>query len=1014
MENTLDKDAVNFARLLDAFPTPYMVLKANAPIFTIVAASDAYLSVTQTKREEIKSKPLFEVFPDNPKDNSATGVSDLHTSLNQVIQNGTQDMMGVQRYDVPVGDGSDKFIEKYWSVINTPVFNDKGVVEYIVHRAEDVTEFMLLQKKAEEKEDDQPHNWQLEAEVLRSSYEVKAANRNIKIANEELKIRKKELLQLNERLKEVDRAKTEFFSNISHEFRTPLTLMLGPIEEVLNDSSSSKSVIRNIEVAHRNSVRLLKLVNTLLDFSRLEAGRLQAAFQPTDLAKLTKQLAFHFDSVIEKSGIKLLIRCETLPEPIYVDRDSYEKIVLNLISNAFKHTFKGEIEVNLKWRDNGAILTVRDTGIGIETDQLTKIFERFHRVANAKSRTYEGSGIGLSLVKELVELHHGIINVTSILNEGSVFSVYFPAGKEHLCAEQIGRANPLEVEEQQTLAYTQEAKSWLGNDFVNNKSNHLVSTDKTSEQPRQKILLADDNIDMRNYICTLLDPYYDVTAVTNGLEALKVAKENKPDLILSDVMMPQMTGIELVNQLREDPTLQLIPTILLSARAGEEAKIEGLETGADDYLIKPFKAIELLTRIKTNLRMQKVRFESQEALRKSEEKYQLLYEWEHKIREAIQVLQHNLTEDEVFTKAIQQIGQHLDLEQCYAVVFNENGEPLPVKFEYRKDPKQPSLIGAISEHQHFWQKEFQHSGADENIQKDRYSIFTIHYNQERLGAFVLHQKRAFSQEESIFLSTLIEQLRISLYQAKITAYMERASKLKNQFISNMSHELRTPLNAIIGYSEMILQGMVPSEQAKLKYIGNISISGKHLLALINDILDLSKIEAGKFLLNVREIMLQNFIEELQNILKDLAEKNQVSLKFSIPADLDAIYVDPVRLKQILINLVNNAIKFNRKNGTVHVAVEKSSDGQWSKWKVIDTGIGIPQEKIDDLFTEFYQVDNSSSRAYEGTGLGLALTKKLIQLHGGEITVDSKENIGSTFTFKLPLGDSDEKRNNTDS
>lgn len=1013
MGNTLDKDAVNFAHLLDAFPTPYMVLKANAPTFTIVAASDVYLTVTQTKRIEIIGKPLFEVFPDNPKDILATGVSDLHTSLNQAIHNGTQDVMGVQRYDVPEGNGSDKFIIKYWSVSNTPVFGEEGQVEYIVHRAEDVTDFMLLQQKSEaiETRDQKSSNWQLEAEVLRSSREVKEANRKIKIANEELELRKKELLQLNERLKELDRVKTEFFSNISHEFRTPLTLMLGPLEEVLNDPHASVTIKNSIEVAERNALRLLKLVNSLLDFSRFEVGRVEAIFKPTDIAKFTSELASQFYSIIHKAGIKYVIDCKSLPEQIYVDRDSYEKIVLNLISNAFKHTFKGEIQVSVKWLGKGMKLIVRDTGIGIAHDQVSQIFERFHRVSNAKSRTYEGSGIGLSLVKELVKLHQGEIKVDSVLDEGSTFSVYLPAGKEHLPSEQIGKANNSKIELKQAQWYKQETTSWLQNKYTEETSEELT---EHFSQERKKILLADDNNDMRNYILSILEPFFDVTAVTDGMEAITAAMKLKPDLILSDVMMPQMNGFELVKQLRQDPELQLIPIILLSARAGEVAKIEGLETGADDYLIKPFNAIELLARIKTNFRMQKIRFDSQEALRKSEEKYHHLYECELKLREAIQVLKNNLTEGEVLSKAIQQIGKNLDIEHCYAVTFNDKGESLPIEHEYQKDPESTSMLGFISEHQGFWNQQLQHSAEDENLLKDGYGIFTIHYNKERLGAFVLNQKRPWSQEELMFLSTLMEQIGISLYQAKITAYMERASKLKNQFISNMSHELRTPLNAIIGYSEMILQGMVPSDEAKLKYIGNISIAGKHLLALINDILDLSKIEAGKLALNVREIMLQKFIGELQDILKELAEKNQVSLKFSMPADLEAIHVDPVRLKQILINLVNNAIKFNRKNGMVHVEIEKSGDGQWSNWKVIDTGIGIPPEKMDELFTEFFQVDNSSSRAYEGTGLGLALTKRLIQLHGGEITVDSIENVGSTFTFKLPLGDIDEKRNHTDS
>lgn len=263
-------------------------------------------------------------------------------------------------------------------------------------------------------------------------------------------------------LVEVDEAKTAFFSNISHEFRTPLTLLLGPLEEILSSSKEEELRIKRepLQAAYRNGIRLLKLVNTLLDFSRVEAGRIEASYEPTDLATFTTELASLFRSAIERAGLKLILKIPSLSEPIYVDREMWEKIVLNLLSNAFKFTLNGEIEVSL-WENIKAVeFKVRDTGTGISEENLTKVFERFHRVQGAKSRSHEGSGIGLALTKELVKLHHGSISVKSSLDEGSVFTVTIPKGKTHLPSEKIRASRTLESKELAAKAFTEEISLW--------------------------------------------------------------------------------------------------------------------------------------------------------------------------------------------------------------------------------------------------------------------------------------------------------------------------------------------------------------------------------------------------------------------------------------------------------------------------------------------------------------------------------------------------------------------------
>jgi signal transduction histidine kinase/DNA-binding NarL/FixJ family response regulator len=384
-----------------------------------------------------------------------------------------------------------------------------------------------------------------------------------------------------EALAEIDRAKTAFFSNVSHEFRTPLTLMLGPLQDLLARSQThlTPTAKEQLELANRNGARLLRLVNTLLDFSRIEAGRVQAIYQATDLAAFTSELASVFRSATEKAGLQLEVNCPPLEEPVYVDRDMWEKIVLNLISNAFKFTFDGEIAVSIDRVRDSAELRVRDTGVGIPPEEIPRLFERFHRVPTARSRTHEGTGIGLALVQELVKLHSGSIRVESTVEKGSTFIVSIPFGKEHLASNQLGHTRGLTSTAIGAKPFVEEALRWLPaasgeeDEIIENHDLLPVSRAAASENgPRPRILVADDNADMRQYLSRLLTEHYDVEAVPDGHAALQAARERPPSLILSDVMMPVMDGFVLLAAVRADGRLQRTPVILLSARAGDESR----------------------------------------------------------------------------------------------------------------------------------------------------------------------------------------------------------------------------------------------------------------------------------------------------------------------------------------------------------------------------------------------------------------------------------------------------------
>jgi len=433
-------------------------------------------------------------------------------------------------------------------------------------------------------------------------------------------------------LAELDRAKTAFFSNVSHEFRTPLTLMLGPLDELLAKPEGQVTTENRelLTIMRRNGQRLLKLVNTLLDFSRIEAGRVQAVYEPVDLAAYTAELASVFRSAIQKAGIRFIIDCPPFSEPVFIDRDMWEKIALNLISNAFKYTPQGEISVSLQTNNGSAVLSVRDTGTGIPETELPNLFNRFHRVEGARGRTQEGTGIGLALVQELAKLHGGTVGVESVYGKGSTFTVTIPLGKAHLPFERIGACRTIESTAFGASPFLEEALRWLpdalpkdGEEFIENDSQILLHT-PTVDKTRAKIVLADDNADMRDYVRRLLMSEYEVIAVADGQQALQAMVEHKPDLVLTDVMMPNLDGFGLLTALRENPETASIPVIMLSARAGEESRVEGLEAGADDYLIKPFSAREMLARIGGALALAKVRGEAAGVLRESEKRLRQL------------------------------------------------------------------------------------------------------------------------------------------------------------------------------------------------------------------------------------------------------------------------------------------------------------------------------------------------------------------------------------------------------
>jgi signal transduction histidine kinase/DNA-binding response OmpR family regulator len=513
-----------------------------------------------------------------------------------------------------------------------------------------------------------------------------------------------------EKLRELDEAKSRFFANISHEFRTPLTLILGPVEKMLA-RAAEKEAKQDLSMIQRNARRLLQLINQLLDLSKLETGRMKLQAKAEDVKSLLKALVLSFASLAERK--KITLKYDEPDEAIiaYLDRDKFEKIVANLLSNAFKFTPEGgkisvqlsvnsnQLSANRDWLElvtgHWLLITVKDTGIGMPADQLTHIFDRFYQVDNSHTREHapldgesqgkralidamyptghEGTGIGLALAKELVELHGGKILVESELLEGSVFTVLLPLGRAHLREEEIvesGDQLPVSsdqlpvISDQLPVISEQHRASSIEDQAT---SNEQLATDtpqrKTGKNPF--ILLIDDNSDVRRYIRSHFDRDYHIIEAVDGAEGLQKASEKMPDLIISDVMMPKMDGIELCRQVKTDELTSHIPVILLTAKATGESKVEGLETGADDYITKPFDARELQVRAKNLIeqrRKLRERFRREMTLQPREVTVNSMDE--QFLQRALDIVEKHLSDSEfgveTFSKQIGMSRQHLN------------------------------------------------------------------------------------------------------------------------------------------------------------------------------------------------------------------------------------------------------------------------------------------------------------------------------------------------------------------
>ena len=625
-----------------------------------------------------------------------------------------------------------------------------------------------------------------------------------------------------EALAEIDRAKTAFFSNVSHEFRTPLTLMLGPQEEALR-STTGRLEGEELRAVHRNTLRLLKLVNSLLDFSRLEAGRAQAAYEPVDIAALTTDLASAFRSAIERGGVKFEVSCSPVAEPVYVDRDMWEKIVLNLLSNAFKFTLEGAIKVSLRSpasQPKRFTLTIEDTGSGIPAAELPRIFERFHRIEGSRARTHEGSGIGLALVHDLVHLHGGIIDLTSEVGRGTAFVVSIPTGRDHLPPERVKPGPTLGAPTSGAPMFVVEALRWLPEDDSAAPTSPEPSPApgaSTTAGSARRILVADDNRDMRDYLRRLLEPLFSVETAADGVEALRAARARRPAVIVTDVMMPNLDGFGLLSTIRKDPALREIPVIMLSARAGDESRVEGLQIGANDYLVKPFSGRELTARIETQLALADLR-------EKSEQERDRLFALLDGAPFSLTVYEGPAHQIVVENAVARRHVVHPEADAS-----SEHGAPAT---ELRAAVEDVFRTGETTTSVEVPFLEI----ADDGSREERFFTTTLQALRDEQGLISGVIAAGFDVTEQVHARQLIE--RAQEEREKLLAQVEEASRAKDEFLAMLGHELRNPLAPIL--TALQVMGMRGSGVFQ-KERAIIDRQVRHMVGLVEDLLEVSRI-----------------------------------------------------------------------------------------------------------------------------------------------------------------------------
>ncbi len=905
-------------------------------------------------------------------------------------------------------------------------------------------------------------------------------------AQDELKRRADELDLANRRLVEAEKLKDEFFANVSHELRTPLTLILSPVESLLTGdrfAAMTEEEQAALRTVHNNATRLLQMVTGILDFSKAEAKRIDVQPQPTDIGALTRTVLSDFGPLVHQKKLHAELALEPALPTLGVDRYLFERILFNLISNAVKFTpEEGQVDVRLGYEDGQVRLIVKDTGIGIAPEDMGLLFEKFRQVEGSSNRRFEGTGLGLALVKQFAELLGGNVWVQSRLGEGSTFTVAFPAEKAALTPEESAADESFQ-------------RTRIQQHAVKNRE-VLQRAEKHSDLPR--VLVAEDNPELGFYVLDLLNKTCQTRLAADGNEALQLAQDWKPDLLISDIMMPGIDGFELCRRIKDDPQTASLPVVLVTALANRQSLLRGWEAGADEYLFKPFHPVELVTRVRSLLASSKNRLEREQAVRRSEAWYhhmfsesvlpQAVHSERGQIRDVNQAFcdlsgydRDTLTGmtvpsviQSIRTKTPEHGGNgNADLAQVNSKVIRKDGEerltvqftgvvliqsePEPVRLSqivdvtdvYRArealDASQlllSTVMGAALEGILVFQKQnddnetlaaaLMNPSAERMLGVEEANVShedarsaewlpeavrialdrTVSTGQPVVqevqipgGDDALTLRAAVVRVENGAALTLTDISERARYE-KVLAASNEALRMRNvalnEFTYVASHDLQEPLRKIRAFADLLQEdfaAQLPEEGRH--YVERMQESAGRMSTLITDLLSYSRV-----LTRSKPPVPVDLNETSRNILADL----EIAIKEADASvqmdDLPTLEGDPTQFRQLLQNLVGNALKFRRKDVPPAIKVWSEDappmpDGRAAiRLFVQDNGIGFDEKYSDRIFAPFQRLHGRA--AFPGTGMGLAICRRIVERHGGNIVVRSRPGEGTTFTVTLPL------------
>lgn len=955
----------DFQALFESIPSPCLALD---PQLRVIAVSYAYASATMQRREDMLGRTMFDIFPDNPDDPSADGVRNLHASLQRVLRHKVADVMAVQKYDItrPPEQGGG-FEVRYWNPVNSPVLDERGEVRYIIHRAEDITEFILLkeQRLAENRLTDSLREQaeKMEADIYARAKEVAESNDRLHQANGEL-------ARLYDKTRELDRLKTQFFANISHELRTPLTLILGPVAKQLAIQELPTACRRDLEVVERNARLLYRHVNDLLDVAKLEAGRMVLHYAEIDLARFTRVIVSHFESLAENRGIAY--GAETPPTlNAQVDGEKFQRILLNLLSNAFKFVPDGgAIQVHLRHDQRHLHLQVQDNGPGIPEDMRQAVFEPFRQVEGGSTRQRGGTGLGLAIVRELAQLHGGTVHLEGSPGGGALFTLKLPllapAGTLlQVADDSLDPDAPRQIMEELALAAVPAAATAV----------------LPAAGSAPLVLVVEDNPDMNSFIAEALGQHYRVLTARDGQEGLEAARAHRPDLIVSDMMMPRLNGEQMVQALRQEPALQDVPIVILTAKADEDLRIRLLQDGVQDYLNKPFSVDELQARVDGMLAERR---QAANLLRESEARFRATFaqagvgmahvapdgRWLLVNQRLCDITGYNREElaDRTFQEITHPDDLHNDLEQVQRLLAGE--------------------IDSYSMEKRYLHQDGHIQWVNLTVSLVRQPDGSPHYF---IAAVEDIQRRKAAEEEIRHLNADLEQR----VEAR-TAELQAANKELDSFANAVSHDLRAPLRAMTGFSRAILEDYGETLEGDAReYLQRIVDAGKHMGSLIEGLLSLSR--STREQLQRERVDISAMAERILQELQRSAPERRVH--WQVEGDL-AAEGDPRMVEVVLQNLLGNAWKYTAHTATAEIRIYARRQPQQIAFCIADNGAGFDMAQANRLFQPFQRLHRQEQ--FPGIGIGLATVQRVVHRHGGSIHATATPGQGAEFCFTLPL------------